>query len=450
MKKIILRFLVFVMMFLSMQSVGVKAEQIAPVKTESFISASVGYSTYLVEGGWGSEAYGGGLSGAELGKPIQSIRVFLMDEPSGARILYRAYQVQGGWQNWVENGADSNVPSDLSGVQVKLDNYPNAVVHYQVLVQNKGWSTWKQNGATAGNLVEKIEAIRIKVFEVGVKYETKNTSNWLSVRHNGETIGNEGEQTQSIKVNLENAPSGSRIIYRTHILDGNWSSWSSDGVISGDGALDGIEVKLEGLPSFSVAYQVFMQNIGWSDWVYDGLTAGLINQNSRIESIRIKIVKVKITTNEIIVVEEEEDDFNFDDEEGDGCFYSFLDEDESTVIGIIPAGVTNVRIQLTSDVDVDLEIYDSITYGDNPIILFDSEDSYFDVDSGDPVEGWYPFEDSYLYIEYSGWYGVDDNWGNEYIYIYGTLQNPILIAAYNYEEGTDIEVCYEYGFETVE
>jgi uncharacterized protein YjdB len=449
MKKIISRFLVFMMLFTSIQGVVVEAKLNVATKTETFISASVGYTTYLAENGWGSEAYGGGLSGSELGKSIQSIRVFLMDEPSGARILYRTYQVQGGWQNWVENGTESNVPSDLSGIQIKLENYPNAVVHYQVLVQNKGWSTWKQNGSTAGNLVEKIEAIRIKVFEVGVKYETKNASNWLSVRHNGETIGNEGEQTESIKVNLENAPSGSKIIYRTHNLVGNWSSWSNNGLIAGNGTLDGIEVKLEGLPSFSVAYQVFIQNIGWSDWVYDGLTAGLINQNSRIESIRIKIVKVKITTNEIVELEDE-DGFNFDDDEGDGCFYSFLDTLDVTVIGIIPAGVTNVRIQLTSDVDVDLEIYDGSSYGDNPIIQYGSSDSYFDVDDGGTVGGWYPFEDSYLYIEYSGWYGVDDEEGNEYIYIYGTLQNPILIAAFNYEEGTDIQVCYEYGFEIIE
>lgn len=144
---------------------------------------------------------------------------------------------------------------------------------------------------------------------------------------------------------------------------------------------------------------------------------------------------------------EDDDDFDFSDDSGEGCFSSFLDASESTVIGVIPAGVTNVRIQLTSGVDVDLEIYEGSTYGENPIILYDSEDSYFDVDDGYPVEGWYPFEDSYLYIEYSGWYGVDDNWGNEYIYIYGTLQNPILIAAYNYEEGANIQVCYEYGFE---
>lgn len=368
-----------------------------------------------------------------------------MDEPNGSGVKYRTYIQNLGWQDWAFNGADSNAPNNITGIQIQLDNYPNGSVHYQVLIHSVGWTSWKHNGSTAGNLSGRIDAIRIKVFEIGVSYQTMTSSSWLGLRHNGETIGNEGSSIQSLKVNLESAPTGSKVVYRTHNTSDVWSNWFNNGVSAGNGTLDGIEIKLEGLPSFSVAYQVLIQNYGWSDWVYDGVTAGFINQNQRIEGIRIKIVKAKIIPKEVIV--EDDDDFDFSDDSGEGCFSSFLDASESTVIGVIPAGVTNVRIQLTSGVDVDLEIYEGSTYGENPIILYDSEDSYFDVDDGYPVEGWYPFEDSYLYIEYSGWYGVDDNWGNEYIYIYGTLQNPILIAAYNYEEGANIQVCYEYGFE---
>jgi len=441
MKKIILHFLVFVMLFISLPSVEVNAE--------TFTSASVGYSSLLQDEGWGLEAYGGGLSGSEIGKPIQSIRIFLMDEPNNAKIKYRTYLQDGGWQEWMYNGSDSNVPSTITGLQIQLEEFPNGSVHYQALIHNVGWTSWKQNGTTVGNLTGSIDAIRIKVFEIGVSYQTKNSSSWLSVRHNGETIGNEGESTQSVKVNLENAPSGSKVNYRTHNLSGNWSTWSNNGIEIGNGTLDGLEIKLEGLPNFSIAYQVLIQNNGWSEWIYDGLTAGYINQNSRIEAIRIKIVKVKILPT-VQVIEDGGDDFDFTDEEGGGCFSSYLDAGESTEIGVIPAGVTNVRIQLTSDVDVDLEIYDSSTYGVSPIILYDSEESYFNVDDGNAVEGWYPFDDSYLYIEYSGWHGVDGSEGNEFIYIYGTLQSPILIAAYNYEDGSDIQVCYEYGFDVIQ
>ena len=437
MKKIILHFLVFVMLFISLQSVEVKAE--------TFTSASVGYSTYIMDEGWSSEAYGGGLSGSESGKSLQSIRIFLMDEPNGAGIKYRTYVQSQGWQEWVFNGADSNNPNNITGIQVQLDNYPNGSVHYQVLIHDVGWTSWKHNGTTAGNLTGTIDAIRIKVFEVGVNYQVLSSSNWLSIRHNGETIGNEGSSVQALKVNLESAPTSAKVVYRTHNTSDVWSNWSSNNASVGSGSIDGIEIKLEGLPEFSVAYQVLIQNNGWSDWYYDGMTAGFINQNQRIEGIRIKIVKLKVIPREVVV--EEDDGFDFGDDTGEGCFSSYLDTSESTVIGVIPAGVTNVRIQLTSEVDVDLEIYDGSTYGLNPIILYDSEDSYFDVDDGNPVEGWYPFEDSYLYISYSGWYGVDGNYGNEFIYIYGTLQNPILIAAYNYEDGANIQVCYEYGFE---
>lgn len=436
MKKIILHFLVFVMLFISLQSVEVKAE--------TFTSASVGYSAYIMDEGWSAEAYGGGLAGSEDGKSLQSIRIFLMDEPNGSGIKYRTYLQSGGWQDWVNNGAESNTPNNITGIQISLDNYPNGSVHYQVLIHNIGWTTWKQNGSTAGNLSGKIDAIRIKVFEVGINYQALSSSNWLSIRHNGETIGNEGDSIQALKVNLESVLTGVKVVYRTHNTSDVWSNWASNNTSVGNGTLDGIEVKLEGLTSFSVAYQVLIQNYGWSDWVYDGATAGFIGQNQRIEGIRIRIVKVKVIPT---VVVEEDDGFDFGDDTGEGCFSSYLDASESTVIGVIPAGVTNVRIQLTSEVDVDLEIYDGSTYGDNPIILYDSEDSYFDVDDGDPVSGHYPFEDSYLYISYSGWHGDGVSEGNEYIYIYGTLQNPILIAAYNYEDGANIQVCYEYGFE---
>lgn len=440
MKKIILQCLAFVMLFISLQSVEVKAE--------TFTSASVGYSTYIMDEGWSAEAYGGGLSGSESGKSLQSIRVFLMDEPNGSGVKYRTYVQNLGWQDWAFNGADSNTPNYITGIQIQLDNYPNGSVHYQVLIHNVGWTSWKHNGSTAGNLSGKIDAIRIKVFEVGVSYQAMTSTSWLGLRHNGETIGNEGSSIQSLKVNLESAPTGSKIVYRTHNTTNVWSEWATNGVSVGNGTLDGVEIKLEGLSSFSVAYQVLIQNYGWSDWVYDGVTAGFIGQNQRIEGIRIKIVKAKVIPKEVIV--EDDDDFDFSGDSGEGCFYSSLNPDDSTIIGVIPAGVTNVRIRLTSDVDVDLEIYDGSVYGNNPIILYGSDESYFYVDDGDPVEGWYPFEDSYLYIEYSGWYGVDDSWGNEYIYIYGTLQNPILIAAYNYddsEDATGIQVCYEYGFE---
>lgn len=95
MKKIILQCLAFVMLFISLQSVEVKAE--------TFTSASVGYSTYIMDEGWNAEAYGGGLSGSESGKSLQSIRVFLMDEPNGSGVKYRTYIQNLGWQDWAFN-----------------------------------------------------------------------------------------------------------------------------------------------------------------------------------------------------------------------------------------------------------------------------------------------------------------------------------------------------------
>jgi len=34
-----------------------------------------------------------------------------------------------------------------------------------------------------------------------------------------------------------------------------------------------------------------VQNIGWSDWVYDGAVAGTVGKSLRLEAVQIELIK---------------------------------------------------------------------------------------------------------------------------------------------------------------
>lgn len=471
MKKIVLNLLLMIVLGLTV---------FTPMKVDAtYVSASVGYESYIENSGWQTMKYDGDLSGVIESSDVSGFRLFLMDGVADAGISYRAYVQNLGWSNWQSNGSilgNENIASKFTGLQIKLTSFPNSDVHYQVHLKGKGWSSWKKNGVTAGNLTNQIDAIRVKVVEIGVSYRSYVSGiGWNLTRANGETSGNDGKakNLESVSIKLQHLPIGAKIEYRVHVQDLGWTVWAENGSYTTNtkNKIEAIQIRLLGLQGYSIAYQAEVSGQGWQDWVYDGATAGTTGQNLRLDAYRIKVVKVKeepvvaiLPTPIVDPIPEPTPEpdpepntdpatFNFDDQSGSACFYATLAPGESVSIGIIPSGVTNVYIELQSEVDVDLELYNVGT--PESIIVYDDLDSFFNVDDGYPVEGAY----SDLYIYYSGWYGdalFDDNdeWisgsqGNETIEIVGTLSEGFEIKAYNWDETnvTTIQVCYDYGYD---
>lgn len=132
----------------------------------------------------------------------------------------------------------------------------------------------------------------------------------------------------------------------------------------------------------------------------------------------------------------------------EGDFTRTMIEDDLVPIGNIPGGVSDFRVELFSDQDIDLQMYDQTI----PSELHPE---------GEAIVGWC---DSYKdpncnfgYLSdhhnetldykgnvysYSGYNGVDFKAGHEYIEISGVTQIPVGLAAFAYKDGTAIVHYY--------
>ena len=101
-------------------------------------------------------------------------------------------------------------------------------------------------------------------------------------------------------------------------------------------------------------------------------------------------------------------------------------------VGLIPAGKADIRIDLQSEEDVDIQLYD----GDEALVQWP------DGQLNGPSES--SLEHEGVTITYSGYNGDGTNFGYEYITISGTLTSDLTMKAYGYASGT-AEVEYAWG-----
>ncbi|MDR1800907.1 MAG: hypothetical protein LBQ95_03610 [Lachnospiraceae bacterium] len=84
------------------------------------------------------------------------------------------------------------------------------------------------------------------------------------------------------------------ITYSTHIQNVGWQDYVSDGVTSGTSGkslrMEAIKINLTNAPAgSSVFYQAHVQNIGWQSQFKDGTMSGTTGQSLRMEAIRISL-----------------------------------------------------------------------------------------------------------------------------------------------------------------
>ena len=128
---------------------------------------------------------------------------------------------------------------------------------------------------------------------------------------------------------------------------------------------------------------------------------------------------------------------------GSGNFQQQIKSNEVVEVGDIPSGKEGVKITLTSNEDVDIQLYDKLT--------------------GDKIIAW---PDGFLAghnkqamnykgmnIEWSGYHGDGANYGHEYIHITGITNRTFVMKAFGYQAGyaqvdylwTGTEGCSEGG-----
>jgi len=122
---------------------------------------------------------------------------------------------------------------------------------------------------------------------------------------------------------------------------------------------------------------------------------------------------------------------------GSGSFSQAIPKGDTIEVGVIPAGKSNVKVTLTCDDDVDVQIYD----GDTAIVMWPSGILNGAGEQSTTYKG--------MTIRYSGYNGDGSNLGHEYIMVEGTVSMNLTMKAFGYKAGT-AKVDYFWGLDNTE
>jgi hypothetical protein len=120
---------------------------------------------------------------------------------------------------------------------------------------------------------------------------------------------------------------------------------------------------------------------------------------------------------------------------GSGEFSKFVPKADRAIIGTIPVGIKDLRIDLTALNDLDIELWD----GDTFVVGWESGGQKAQIYSASEITGTY----NGVKLTWSGWNGVGGKKGNEYIQISGTTANSFVMKAFGYQAG-DVAVAYSW------
>ena len=126
---------------------------------------------------------------------------------------------------------------------------------------------------------------------------------------------------------------------------------------------------------------------------------------------------------------------------GEGSFQQAIVKDDIVEVGVIPAGKSNIKIQLTADMDIDIQLYD----GSTKLVAWSADGSHGML-SGAARQ---VLDYQGIKVVWSGYNGTDGNKGNEYIHIIGTVPSDFTMKVFGYEAG-DATVDYAWGVDPAE
>ena len=88
------------------------------------------------------------------------------------------------------------------------------------------------------------------------------------------------------------AAAAGTVRYQCHVQDIGWQDWVSNGITAGTSGqsrrLEAIRIKLEGMEG-GIEYRTHVQDIGWQDYVSNGALSGTSGQAKRLEAIQIRL-----------------------------------------------------------------------------------------------------------------------------------------------------------------
>lgn len=280
----------------------------------------VEYRTHVQNIGWTSWKKNGELSGT-TGRALrlEAIEIKLTqkkeisDIPKYTNLSYSSY-VNNAWQEYRNEGitGTTNEGLTISGLKIKLDSNEGGSVEYQVY-SNNNWTNYLSSDTQAGNLINKIEAIKIRLtnslankYDIYYRVHSSNVG-WFDWTKNDTIAGCIGYfygieaieikilPKDSTEINVGSNVSkisNNSINYSSHVSNIGWQNYVSDGKLSGT---TGKGLKIEALKLNidsklgSVQYNSYVQNKGWQNYVNNNEVSGTTGLNKRIEAIKVKL-----------------------------------------------------------------------------------------------------------------------------------------------------------------
>lgn len=219
-----------------------------------------------------------------------------------------------GWMDWKLNGevtgtVGQGLPMEAIRIKTTSRCYDSLHIQYSVYVANQGWTNWVQDGEVAGTTGKNLPILGIRIKAVDSNYNlSKNYSitycthssniGWSEIIckdgiTSGEVWGNNPVEAIGICL-VKNQPEDF-VVQSYNSVEG-WSIPTPSEWVGSTGRnlpLKGVRFTLPTViadGNTHIKYRVFVENLGWLDWVQDGETAGVPEKNLNIKAIEMKIV----------------------------------------------------------------------------------------------------------------------------------------------------------------
>ena len=298
------------------------------IKENETVDANVFYRTHVQDIGWQTHVVNGAISGTEgQSKRLEAIQIKTTNISDGAKIKYQVHVQDVGWQGWKENGQLAGTEGQslrLEAIRIRLENEEKYSIQYRVHIQNIGWQDWKQDGAMAGTEGKslRLEAIQIKIINKETKgvivienglndkpyYEQVDISGYKYSNVNGaklkvlidsidftDKVNIEYKERNDLdtKINYggkeENNKPGFKFIIDPQKLNSGEHELKLELITPDENKiLSTYNKQFEVDKNIHIKYKSHVQNIGWQDYVKDGMSSGTSGRSLRVEALKLK------------------------------------------------------------------------------------------------------------------------------------------------------------------
>ena len=259
----------------------------------------------------------GDANGAPDTVPPNTVDVAFMQKP--VNVYATAHVADLGWMGEVAGGSSSLIGTTGRGLSIEAlqfrlkDAVISGTIEARALNEDGVWSEWSSGQVGATGQSKQLEAIQLRLTEemadaYDIYYRTHSADiGWQDWASNGESAGSEGYGSglQAISVVLvkkgDPAPgstdkpfSKALISYRAHVAEIGWQDYVGDGLLAGT---TGQSLSLQALNVYltdadgSVRVTAHVQDYGWMDSVEVSRTtyAGTVGGGKRMEAVCLEL-----------------------------------------------------------------------------------------------------------------------------------------------------------------